>query len=47
LIDRLQAADVDTELFTLMGAGHGFEGTDAETAAKAMVAFFAKHLKKE
>jgi acetyl esterase/lipase len=46
LIDRLKAADVVAELLTLEGAGHGFKGKDAETAEKAMFAFFAKHLKK-
>src|SRR5436190_22201306 len=46
LIDKLKAADVEAELLTLPGAGHGFKGQDAETAEKAMLAFFAKHLKK-
>lgn len=45
LIDRLKAADVDAELLTLQGAGHGFKGADAETAEKAMFTFFDKHLK--
>jgi hypothetical protein len=30
---------------TLKGAGHGFKGKDAATAEKAMLAFFARHLK--
>jgi acetyl esterase/lipase len=46
MIDRLKACDVEAELLTLQGAGHGFRGKDAEIAEKAMLAFFAKHLKK-
>lgn len=46
IVDKLKAADVEAELLTLPGAGHGFKGKDAETADKAMFAFFAKHLKK-
>jgi acetyl esterase/lipase len=46
LIDRLKAAGVEAELLTLKGAGHGFRGKDAETAEKALMAFFDKHLKK-
>ncbi len=45
LIEKLQAAGVEAELLTLAGAGHGFKGADAERAEKAMLAFFAKHLK--
>jgi acetyl esterase/lipase len=47
LIDRLKAADVEAELLTLEGAGHGFRGKDAEKADRAMLAFFDKHLKKK
>jgi len=47
LVDRLKAADVEAELLTLEGAGHGFKGKDAETAEKAMFAFYARHLKKK
>ena len=47
LIDRLKAAGVEAELLTLEGAGHGFKGKDAETAEKAMLAFFDRHLKKK
>ena len=36
-----------TELLTLEGAGHGFKGKDAEAAEKAMLAFFARHLKQK
>jgi acetyl esterase/lipase len=46
MIDRLKACGVEAELLTLQGAGHGFKGKDAEMAEKAMLAFFAKHLKK-
>jgi acetyl esterase/lipase len=46
LVDRLQAAGVEAELFTMKGAGHGFRGEDARKADKAMVAFFDNHLKK-
>ena len=46
LIDKLKAAAVEAELLTLKGAGHGFRGKDAETAEKALLAFFDKHLKK-
>ncbi len=46
LIDKLKAAGVEAELLTLQGAGHGFKGKDAETAEKAMIAFFDKRLKK-
>ncbi len=45
LVDRLKAADVEAQLLTLEGAGHGFQGKDAATAEKAMLAFFARHLK--
>lgn len=45
LVDRLKAADVDVELLTLEGAGHGFTGEDAKKAQEAMFAFFEKHLK--
>ena len=47
LVDRLKAANVEAELLTLPGAGHGFKGKDAETAEKALVAFMAKYLKKK
>jgi acetyl esterase/lipase len=45
LVDRLRGADVDVELLTLKGAGHGFKGEDAKQAQDAMFAFFDKHLK--
>jgi acetyl esterase/lipase len=44
--DKLQAADVEVELLTLEGAGHGFKGADAEKAWKAALEFFDRHLKK-
>ena len=46
LIDRLKACDVDAELLTLEGAGHGFKGKDAEVADEALFKFFDKQLKK-
>ena len=46
LVDRLKSAGVEADLLTLEGAGHGFNGPDAETAEQAMIAFFAKHLRK-
>ncbi len=45
LVEKLQAANVVAELLKLEGAGHGFKGKDAETAEKAMIAFFDKYLK--
>jgi acetyl esterase/lipase len=45
LTDKLKAAGVEAELLTLQGAGHGFKGNDAQTAEKAMIAFFDKRLK--
>jgi acetyl esterase/lipase len=46
LVDKLKAANVEAELLTLEGAGHGFKGKDAETAETALIAFFDKHLRK-
>jgi acetyl esterase/lipase len=45
MVDKLKAADVEAELLTMEGAGHGFQGKDAEKADAAMIAFFDKHLK--
>ena len=42
--DKLKAADVEVELLTLEGAGHGFKGEDAGRAEKAMLDFFDRHL---
>lgn len=44
--DKLLAAEVEVELLTLQGAGHGFKGADAEKAEKAMLDFFVRHLKR-
>ncbi|MCX7422265.1 MAG: alpha/beta hydrolase [Planctomycetia bacterium] len=44
--DKLKAADVEVELLTLQGAGHGFKGADADQAEKAMLDFFDRKLKK-
>ena len=43
--DRLKAADVEVELLTLQGAGHGFKGADAERAEQALLGFFDRQLK--
>jgi acetyl esterase/lipase len=45
LIERLKAAEVEADLLTLEGAGHGFKGEAAERAEMALLAFFDKHLK--
>ena len=44
--ERMKAAGVESELLTLPGAGHGFKGKDAETADKALLAYFHKKLDK-
>ncbi|HZZ73817.1 MAG TPA: alpha/beta hydrolase [Pirellulales bacterium] len=46
IVERLKAADVEAELLTLPGAGHGFKGADQQQADAALFAFFDKHLKK-
>ena len=46
IVDKLRAADVEAELLTLEGAGHGFKGDDAGRAQQAMLAFFDKQLKR-
>jgi len=46
LIDRLKACDVEAELLTLEGAGHGFKGKDAEVADEALFKYFEKQLKR-
>lgn len=43
--DRLKAADVEVELISLEGAGHGFKGADADKAWSAALEFFDRHLK--
>jgi acetyl esterase/lipase len=45
LVDKMNAAGAEAELVTLEGAGHGFKGKDAETADKALMAYFNKKLK--
>jgi acetyl esterase/lipase len=45
MVERLKAAEVEAELISLEGAGHGFKGADADRAWKAALAFFEKHLK--
>jgi len=44
IVERLKAADVEAELLTLAGAGHGFKGADQEMAEQAMLKFFERHL---
>ena len=46
MYERLKAAQVDVELLTLPGAGHGFKGEDAKKAEDAMFKWFDAHLKK-
>ncbi len=46
LVDRLKASAVEVELLKMEGAGHGFKGPDQAKAQEAMLAFFARHLKK-
>jgi acetyl esterase/lipase len=45
--DRLKAADVEVEMVTFEGAGHGFKGADREKADQAALDFFDRHLKKK
>ena len=45
IFERLKASEVEVELLTLEGAGHGFKGADADKAERALLAFFEKHLK--
>ena len=46
IVDRLRACEVDAELVTLDGAGHGFKGADLERAEAALMAFLEKKLKR-
>lgn len=43
--ERLKAAQVEVELLSLRGAGHGFKGDDAKKAEEAMFRWFDAHLK--
>ncbi len=45
MVDALKAHEVEAELLTLPGAGHGFQGDDARKADEAMFAFLDAHLK--
>ncbi len=45
ITDRLLAAAVDAEMETIPGAGHGFQGADAERAEARAFAYFDRHLK--
>ena len=44
IVDRLKAAKVEAQLFTLEGAGHGFKGDEAARAEQEMLKFFEAHL---
>jgi acetyl esterase/lipase len=43
--DRLKSANVEVQLLTLEGAGHGFRDDHAKRAEAALFEFFARHLK--
>jgi acetyl esterase/lipase len=43
--ERLKAADVEVEVLALEGAGHGFQGADAQKSDAAMYAWLEAHLK--
>lgn len=45
MVDRLKSVDVEAELLTLEGAGHGFKGDDAKRADEALFAYFDRKLK--
>ena len=45
LVDKLKLCQVEAELMTMTGAGHGFKGADAQKADEAMMAYFDAHLK--
>lgn len=46
IVERLKACEVEADLLTMAGAGHGFKGADEEKAEQALLEFFAKHLKR-
>jgi acetyl esterase/lipase len=46
LVAKMKAAGAEADLLLLEGAGHGFKGEESAKAEKAMMDFFAKHLKK-
>ncbi|MHC5539910.1 alpha/beta hydrolase family protein, partial [Singulisphaera rosea] len=45
IVDRLKSVDVEAQLLSLEGAGHGFKGEDARKSDHAMFEFFDQHLK--
>jgi acetyl esterase/lipase len=45
LVDRLKSSDVEAELLTIEGAGHGFSGEDQKRAEEAMFTFFDRQLR--
>jgi acetyl esterase/lipase len=44
ITERLRNAGVETELETIQGGGHGFDGANAEHAEQRMMEFFDRHL---
>jgi len=46
IVAKLKSSGVEADLLLLEGAGHGFKGEEVVKADKAMLDFFAKHLKK-
>lgn len=44
MYSALQDAGVTSEFITVVGAGHGFRGQDADSALAASVAWFEQHL---
>ncbi|MEY4483565.1 MAG: hypothetical protein RL693_1017 [Verrucomicrobiota bacterium] len=44
LVEKLKASQVEAELITFEGAGHGFKGADADKAEKLLIEYFDKHL---
>ncbi len=45
MLDALKAHNVEAELLTMEGAGHGFKGADAAKSDAALVSYFDNHLK--
>ena len=46
IVEKLKAAEVEAQLISYEGAGHGFGGEVAKKADEAMIVFFDAHLKK-
>lgn len=45
LVDRLLSCEVEAQLMTMPGAGHGFRGEDLARAEAATIAYFNRQLK--